>query len=315
MTDIIQGTSAGIEHPDLPGHSVFDVDFDDDRSDDPVLLGPDGEPVLTWQEDYPYPELMSRHEYESTKRALQIELLKLQRWVKESGQRVVLLFEGRDAAGKGGTIKRFTEHLNPRGARVVALDKPSEREMGQWYFQRYVAHLPTAGEIVLFDRSWYNRAGVERVMGYCTRLQYLDFMRQVPEFERMLVDSGTHLIKLWFSVTQAEQRTRFIIRQIDPVRQWKLSPTDLASLDRWDDYTAAKEAMFFSTDTPHAPWTVIKSNDKKRARINALRHVLSTLDYADKDRDVVGRPDPLIVGTGADSVEAGPSRDWAHPGM
>jgi polyphosphate kinase 2 len=314
MTDTLPDPTEVAGTADASG-TAYAVDFDEDRTDDPVLLGPDGEPVLTWQEDYPYDELMSRREYEATKRALQIELLKLQRWVKDTGQRVVLLFEGRDAAGKGGTIKRFTEHLNPRGARVVALDKPSEREMGQWYFQRYVAHLPTAGEIVLFDRSWYNRAGVERVMGYCTRLQYLDFMRQAPEFERMLVDSGTHLIKLWFSVTQAEQRSRFIIRRIDPVRQWKLSPTDLASLDRWDDYTAAKEAMFFSTDTPYAPWTVIKSNDKKRARINAIRHVLATLDYADKDRDVVGRPDPLIVGSGADSLEAGPSRNWAHPGM
>ncbi|GAA2018133.1 polyphosphate kinase 2 [Nakamurella flavida] len=314
MTDTLPGPTGLDRFTDLSGFRAFEVDFDEDRSDDPVLLGPDGKPVLTWREDYPYDELMTRHEYESTKRALQIELLKLQRWIKDTGQRVVLLFEGRDAAGKGGTIKRFTEHLNPRGARVVALDKPSERELGQWYFQRYVAHLPTAGEMVLFDRSWYNRAGVERVMGYCTRLQYLDFMRQAPEFERMLVDSGTHLIKLWFSVTQAEQRTRFVIRQIDPVRQWKLSPTDLASLDRWDDYTAAKEAMFFSTDTPYAPWTVIKSNDKKRARINAIRHVLATLDYADKDRDLVGRPDPLIVGSGADSVEAGPSAQWAHPG-
>src|ERR1700712_2288989 len=280
------------------GYSLTDeaglmVDVDDD---DPILLGADGLPVNTWREDYPYEERLTRPEYEVTKRALQIELLKLQSWVKTTGQQVVVLFEGRDAAGKGGTIKRFTEPLNPRGARVVALDKPSERERTQWYFQRYVAHLPAAGEIVLFDRSWYNRAVVERVMGFCDREQYLEFMRRAPQFEDMLVASGIHLIKLWFSVTQSEQRTRFTIRQIDPVRQWKLSPTDLASLDKWDSYTAAKEDMFAWTDTEMAPWTVVKSNDKKRARINAMRHVLGKFDYDNKDHEVVGRADPLIVG-------------------
>ena len=208
----------------------------------------------------------------------------------------MIVFEGRDAAGKGGTIKRFMEHLNPRGARVVALEKPTERERTQWYFQRYVEHLPAAGEIVLFDRSWYNRAGVERVMGFCTDEQYAEFMRQAPQFERMLVNDGISLTKFWFSVTQAEQRTRFTIRQVDPVRQWKLSPIDLASLDKWDDYTEAKEAMFSYTDTEHAPWTVVKSNDKKRARLNAMRHVLGQFDYDDKDHEVVGRADPLIVG-------------------
>ena len=282
--------------------------------DDPVLLGPDGSPVDTWREDYPYPERMSRREYEVTKRALQIELLKLQSWVKETGQRLVVIFEGRDAAGKGGTIKRFTEHLNPRGSRVVALEKPSEREHTQWYFQRYVAHLPAAGEIVLFDRSWYNRAGVERVMGYCSETEYLEFMRQAPVFEQMLVNSGILLIKLWFSVTQAEQRTRFTIRQIDPVRRWKLSPTDLASLDRWQDYTDAKEAMFAYTDTAHAPWTVIKSNDKKRGRLNALRHVLDVLDYSDKDSELVGRPDPLIVRPATDP-EPGESGRASFPSL
>ena len=196
------------------------------------------------------------------------------------------------------------EHLNPRGARVVALDKPSEREQSQWYFQRYVAHLPAAGEIVLFDRSWYNRAGVERVMGYCTDEQYERFVRQAPEFERMLVDSGIRLVKFWFSVSRREQRTRFIVRRIDPVRQWKLSPTDLASLDHWDDYTAAKEAMFAATDTDHAPWTVIKSNDKKRARLEALRHVLHSMPYEGKDEAVVGRPDPNIVVAAADVLES-----------
>ena len=227
----------------------------------------------TWREGYPYDHKMTRHEYEEIKRSLQIELLKLQSWVKQTGQKVVLIFEGRDAAGKGGTIKRFTEHLNPRGARVVALEKPTERERTQWYFQRYIEHLPAAGEIVLFDRSWYNRAGVERVMGYCTPAEYMEFMREAPELERMLVRSGIHLTKFWFSVSRGEQRTRFARRETDPVRRWKLSPTDLESLDKWDDYTEAKEAMFFYTDTADAPWTVIKSNDKKRARIGgaALR--------------------------------------------
>ncbi len=269
--------------------------------------------AATWREGYPYDEKMTRHEYEAFKRSLQIELLKMQSWVKETGQKVVLIFEGRDAAGKGGTIKRFTEHLNPRGARVVALEKPTERESTQWYFQRYIDHLPAAGEIVLFDRSWYNRAGVERVMGFCTPEEYLEFMREAPEFERMLVRSGIQLTKFWFSVSRGEQRTRFARRQTDPVRQWKLSPMDVASLDKWDAYTEAKEAMFFYTDTAEAPWTVIKSNDKKRARIGALRYVLHALDYADKDLKVVGVPDPLIVGPAAQVFEHGEQPDRLFP--
>jgi polyphosphate kinase len=277
----------------------------DDDDDDPVLLNKNGEPVDTWREGYPYAERLERPEYERQKRLLQIELLKLQQWVKSTGERLVVLFEGRDAAGKGGTIKRFMEHLNPRGARVVALVKPNERESTQWYFQRYIAHLPAAGEIVLFDRSWYNRAGVERVMGYCTRPEYLEFMRQAPELERMLVRSGIHLVKFWFSVSRREQRTRFAIRQVDPVRQWKLSPTDLASLDKWEDYTDAKEAMFFYTDTADAPWTVIKSNDKKRARVEAMRHVLSQFRYDNKDQELVGAPDPLIIGAASQLFEEG----------
>jgi polyphosphate kinase 2 len=275
----------------------------DDETDDPVLLTKDGEPVDTWREGYPYQERMDRTDYEREKRLLQIELLKLQNWIKASGERLVVLFEGRDAAGKGGTIKRFMEHLNPRGARVVALEKPSERESTEWYFQRYIAHLPAAGEMVMFDRSWYNRAGVERVMGYCTRSEYLEFMRQAPELERMLVRSGVHLIKFWFSVSRREQQTRFVIRQVDPVRQWKLSPTDLASLDRWDDYTDAKEAMFFYTDTADAPWTVIKSNDKKRARLQAMRYLLTRFEYENKDHEVVGTPDPLLVGRASQLFE------------
>jgi polyphosphate kinase len=283
---------------DLPDENS-DEDWDDDRE----LIDPSGVLVETWREGYPYRQRMERREYEVEKRRLQIELLKLQGWVKETGQRVVLVFEGRDAAGKGGTIKRFTEHLNPRGARVVALDKPSDRERTQWYFQRYVQHLPAAGEIVMFDRSWYNRAGVERVMGYCTTHEYEEFIRQAPDFERMLIRSDIHLVKFWFSVSRGEQRTRFIVRQIDPVRRWKLSPTDLASLDRWDSYTAAKEAMFAHTDTADTPWTVIKSNDKKRARLEAMRHVLSTLDYTGRREDVVGHPDPLIVVSAADVLD------------
>jgi polyphosphate kinase 2 len=263
--------------------------------------GRQGDPDLELADDwrkggYPYKNLLSRRAYERQKYRLQVELLKLQAWVKETGQKVVVLFEGRDAAGKGGTIRRFMEHLNPRGARVVALEKPTEHERGQWYFQRYVQHLPTRGEIVMFDRSWYNRAGVERVMGFCTQQEYLEFMRQCPEFERNLAHSGTHLIKFWFSVSRAEQRRRFRERRIHPLKQWKLSPIDMASLDKWDEYTRAKEAMFFYTDTADAPWTVIKSDCKKRARLNAMRYVLHRLPYKGKDLAGIGVADPLLVG-------------------
>ncbi|MGB4882754.1 MAG: polyphosphate kinase 2 [Neisseria sp.] len=244
---------------------------------------------------YPYRTRMSRATYEKEKRKLQIELLKVQSWVKESGQRIVSLFEGRDAAGKGGTIKRFMEHLNSRGARVVALEKPSEIERGQWYFQRYVQNLPTAGEMVFFDRSWYNRAGVERVMNFCEPHDYLLFMRQAPEFERMLVNSGVSLFKFWFSVSREEQLRRFISRRDDPLKHWKLSPVDIQSLDRWDDYTDAKNSMFFHTHTGDSPWVIIKSDDKKRARLNCIRHFLHSLDYPGKDIKAIGRVDPLIV--------------------
>ncbi|MEZ5911861.1 MAG: polyphosphate kinase 2 [Paracoccaceae bacterium] len=245
---------------------------------------------------YPYSRKMPRAKYETEKALLQAELLKVQKWAQETGQKFVILFEGRDAAGKGGTIKRYMEHLNPRFARVVALNKPSEIEKGQWFFQRYIEHLPTAGEMVFYDRSWYNRAGVERVMGFCSPTEYLEFMRQAPEVERMLVRSGIRLYKYWFSVTRGEQRNRFKSRETDPLKRWKLSPIDKASLDKWDDYTEAKEAMFFYTDTADAPWTIIKSNDKKRARLNCMRHFLSSLDYPGKDPEVVQAPDPLIVG-------------------
>ncbi len=245
---------------------------------------------------YPYGRKLARKPYEAEKAQLQAELLKVQHWAQDTGQKFIVLFEGRDAAGKGGTIKRFTEHLNPRFARVVALNKPSELERGQWYFQRYIEHLPSAGEMVFYDRSWYNRAGVERVMGFCTPNEYLEFMRQAPDLERMLVRSGIRLFKYWFSVTQPEQRRRFDSRAQDPLKRWKLSPIDLASLDKWDDYTEAKEAMFFYTDTADAPWTIVKSNDKKRARLNCMRHFLASLDYPDKDESIVKGPDPLIVG-------------------
>ena len=270
---------------------------------------PDLELVPGWREGgYPYRNLMSRRNYEKQKYRLQVELLKLQAWVKDTGQRVVILFEGRDAAGKGGAIKRFMEHLNPRGARVVALEKPSEVERGQWYFQRYISHLPTQGEIVLFDRSWYNRAGVERVMGFCSHAEYDEFMRQTPEFERHLVRSGVHVVKFWFSVSRAEQRRRFKEREAHPLKQWKLSPIDMASLDKWDDYTRAKEAMFLHTDTSDAPWTVIKSDCKKRARLNAMRYLLLKLPYKNRDAATIGTVDPLLVGRAA--LVSGPGDEF-----
>ena len=266
---------------------------------------------------YPYARLMGRAAYEAEKAKLQAELLKVQIWAQETGQKFVILMEGRDAAGKGGTIKRFMEHLNPRYARVCALTKPSDVEKGQWFFQRYIAHLPTAGEMVFYDRSWYNRAGVERVMGFCSPPEYLEFMRQAPEFERMLARSGIRLYKYWFSVTREEQRARFLARETDPLKMWKLSPIDKASLDRWDDYTEAKEAMFFYTDTADAPWVIVKSNDKKRARLNCMKHFLSTLDYPNKDHAVVGTPDPLIVGRAQQVLGMAPDiYDAAtHPAM
>ncbi len=246
-------------------------------------------------EPYPYDKKLKTKEYEKTLVALQIELLKLEGWAKKNGERIVIFFEGRDAAGKGGTIKRFTEHLNPRDARVVALQKPNETEKGQWYFQRYLQHFPTGGEIVFFDRSWYNRAGVEPVMGYCTPTQYLEFVRQVPRLERILVESGIHFFKLWFAVSRHEQRKRFEARRTDPLKQWKLSPVDEASIAKWDDYTKARNRMFYLTHTRDAPWTVIRSDDKKRARINTLRFILNSVPYAGKDKDLVSAPDEKIV--------------------
>ena len=284
------------------------------EQDEPIFgtipMSPDDELVDHWKSGvYPYRNLMSRRAYEAQKYHLQVELLKLQAWVKDTGQRVVILFEGRDAAGKGGTIKRFMEHLNPRGARVVALEKPTPEEQGQWYFQRYVQHLPTSGEIVLFDRSWYNRAGVERVMGFCSDEDVAEFLRAAPDFERHLVRSGVHLIKFWFSVSRDEQRRRFTERERHPLKQWKLSPVDLASLGKWDDYTEAKNAMFLATDTNEAPWTVIKSDCKKRARLNTIRFVLHSLAYTDKDVAKIGLVDPLLVGRASTLYELNDTHD------
>ena len=287
---MIEDFRAYIDALHIDGHHIGD-----DHDDDPILLDRQGRAVDSWRENYPYEQRLDRSEYDEQKYLLQVELLKFQNWTHETKSKHVIVFEGRDAAGKGGTIKRFMEHLNPRYARVVALTKPSDREQNQWYFQRYVQQLPTGGEIALFDRSWYNRAVVEHVMGFAAPDEYETFMEHVPLFEAMLVESGITLTKLWFSVTQSEQRTRFIIRQVDPVRQWKLSPMDIQSLDKWEAYTESKEAMFRRTDTDVAPWTTVKSNDKKRARINAMRHFLSRFDYEGKDATVVGEPDPLIV--------------------
>lgn len=293
---------AEIDLDDLstPEHGYTVNDEDDD---DPVLLDRDGNNVETWRERYPYDHKLGRDEYERVKRRLQIELLKLQNHGKHTGARHLIVFEGRDAAGKGGTIQRFMEHLNPRTARVVALEKPTDREKTQWYFQRYIKHLPSGGEMVLFDRSWYNRAGVEKVMGFCTRQQYDEFMWQAPLFERMLVENGICLTKFWFSVSPAEQRTRFAIRLVDPVKQWKFSPMDMEAVKKWEEYTEAKEKMFSATDTDVAPWIVVKSNDKKRARINAMRYILSRYDYEDKDHELVGEPDPLLVGRGRELID------------
>jgi polyphosphate kinase 2 len=299
MTDLDEQLTALAEQYGSGPLAVEDLE-----DDDPVLRA-NGQLVDTWREGYPYDERLGRSEYEHDKRLLQIELLKLQRWIKATGARHIVLFEGRDAAGKGSTIKRFTEHLNPRGATVVALEKPTDYEAKQWYFQRYISRLPARGEMTLFDRSWYTRAGVERVMGFCTPDQYQSFLAQVPAFEQLLLDDGFALIKFWFSVSPAEQRTRFLIRQIDPVRQWKLSPIDLASLGRWQDYTEAKETMFHYTDSDRSPWIVVKSNDKKRARLEAMRHVLSAFDYDDKDHSIVRTADPLVVGRAVDVYETG----------
>ena len=267
---------------------ALSADGQDAHEDKP---NPDEELAPDWRDGgYPYKNLLRRSTYEKQKFKLQVELLKLQSWVKETGARVVIIFEGRDAAGKGGTIKRFMEHLNPRGARTVALEKPSDVERGQWYFQRYVQHLPSFGEIVLFDRSWYNRAGVERVMGFCSDEELEEFFRTVPEFEKMLMRSGIVLIKYWFSISDDEQNLRFLGRIHDPLKQWKLSPMDLESRRRWEDYTKAKEEMLERTHIPEAPWWIVPADDKKKARLNCITHLLSQLPYEEVERPEVVLP-------------------------
>ena len=310
----------------ISSKKVSKADNPDDKSEQSYLGGefssatiknirenPESIGQLFREGKYPYTDSLSRKEYEVEKKRLQIELLKVQNWVKMTGQKIVVICEGRDAAGKGGTIKRFMEHLNPRAAKVVALEKPTDHEKGQWYFQRYIEHLPTRGEILFLDRSWYNRAGVERVMGFCNQLEYLEFMRQCPELERMLVNSGIKLFKYYFSVTKKEQENRFASRQQDPLKQWKMSPVDKAAVSMWEEYTRAKEAMFFYTDTADCPWTIIKSDDKKRARLNCMQHFLSKLDYPDKSTDVVCSPDPLIVGAPSQVISRDVHLDnWPH---
>ncbi len=272
------------------------IDYSALDLDDPAL--PDAiDQVAFTSGRYPYADRMPRKAYDKELPLLQIELLKLQRWAEDEGERIVILFEGRDAAGKGGNIKRFMQHLNPRHAKVVALTKPTEAERGQWYFQRYVSHLPTAGDIALFDRSWYNRAGVEPVMGFCTPEQTKKFLEEVPEFESALVRDGIRLFKFWLTVGRAMQWRRFHARRHDPLKSWKLSPIDYASIPKWDDYTAARDAMLARTHTDVAPWTVIRANDKRRARLSTIRTVLASLDYAGKDAKVVDRPDPKIAGS------------------
>ncbi|MFP3382866.1 polyphosphate kinase 2 [Tritonibacter sp. SIMBA_163] len=245
---------------------------------------------------YPYDEEIAKQDYKDTYEALQIELVKLQAWVKSSGQRIAIVFEGRDAAGKGGTIKRFRENLNPRGARVVALSKPTETEATQWYFQRYITQLPAGGEIVFFDRSWYNRGVVEKVFDFCSDAEREHFFTQVTEFEKMLVDEGIHLIKLWLNVGRAEQLRRFLAREHDPLKQWKLSWIDVEGLKRWDAYSKAIRETLYRSHSAHAPWTIVRSDDKKRARLEAIRHVLLAIDYDNKDLEALGDPDTQICG-------------------
>lgn len=245
---------------------------------------------------YPYDERMNKKKYGKSLERLQIELVKLQSWLQQSGERVVVVFEGRDSAGKGGTISRLREYMNPRSARNVALPKPTEVERGQWYFQRYVAHFPTAGELVTFDRSWYNRAGVEPVMGFCTPQQHQQFLEEVPNFEKGVVADGIRFFKFWLSIGQETQLKRFHDRRHDPLKVWKFSPIDIAGIEKWDDYTRVREQMFEHTHTEHAPWTVVLSNDKRRARLAVIRRLLLSIPYEGRDLDVVGAEDHLVIG-------------------
>lgn len=245
---------------------------------------------------YPYDDKLNREKYEKQMHVLQVEMVKLQYSLQSTGKRLMALFEGRDAAGKGGTIFNLHSYLNPRSAHIVALAKPTDREVGQWYFQRYVTHFPSAGEITLFDRSWYNRAVVEPVMGFCTIEQYRDFMKTVPYIEQMIVDDGIHFFKFWLDIGHEMQLKRFHDRRHDPLKTWKLSPMDIAGLPKWDDYTAKRDAMLDKTHKDDAPWTVVLSNDKRRARINVLRHILQSIDYVGRDLDAIGEIDDKVLG-------------------
>ncbi len=285
---------------------LWSLDFDALPQEVAALAFPSGP-------GYPYPAPMKGKEYKRRLKALHVELVKLQRWVRERGERLVMVFEGRDAAGKGGTIRRFTRRLNPRAARTVALPKPTEAERGQWYFQRYVAHMPTSGEMVFFDRSWYNRAGVERVMGFCTEEQWRAFFDEAPRFEAMLAHDGIHLFKFWLTVSRAEQLKRFYERKTDILKSWKLSPIDYASVGKWEDYTRAMADIFRHTDSPEAPWTIIDSNDQRRARLEAIRTVLAAFDYDGKDEEAIGAPDERLVETASTWLSrnaAGNGGEW-----
>jgi len=254
--------------------------------------------------DYPYEKKLNRKKYEEQLHSLQLELGKVQKWLQETGERVVIIFEGRDAAGKGGTINAFRQYLNPRHTKVVALSKPSNTEQGQWYFQRYACHLPTSGEMVMFDRSWYNRAGVEPVMGFCSPQQHKQFLNEAPKFEDMIINDGVHFFKFWLNVGQEMQIKRFHDRRQNPLKSWKLSPIDIKALSKWDDYTEARDAMLAATHKSNANWTIIRSNDKRRARLNAIRHFLQNLDYDGKNEKNIGQIDPVIIGQGPEFLNS-----------
>jgi polyphosphate kinase 2 len=273
--------------------------FDIDNPELPKWI--DGEAFAS--DDFPYDKKLDRDEYDSTLEKLQIELVKVQFWLQATGKRVISVFEGRDAAGKGGAIHDTMAYMNPRSARIVALTKPTETERGQWYYQRYVATFPTAGEFVLFDRSWYNRAGVEPVMGFCEPAQYEHFLKQTPRFEKLIVDDGIYLFKFWLNIGREMQLKRFHDRRHDPLKVWKLSSMDIAALTKWDDYSEKRDRMLKETHTAHAPWTVIRANDKRRLRINLIRHILLNLDYDGKDKDAIGEIDGKILGSGPGFVK------------
>jgi polyphosphate kinase 2 len=272
--------------------------FDIDNPELPEWI--DGKTIASG--GFPYDKKLEKEKYEKTLEALQVELVKLQAWQQSSGNRVMIVFEGRDAAGKGGTINAIRQYMNPRTARNVALPKPTETERGQWYFQRYITHFPASGEFVTFDRSWYNRAGVERVMGFCTPDQYRHFLKETPRFEKMIVGEGIRFFKFWLDVSREMQLKRFHDRRHSPLTNWKFSPMDIAGIERWDEYTRARDEMLKETHTDHAPWIVVLSNDKRRARIETIRHVLLNLDYAGRDLDRIGKPDARIIGQGPKSV-------------